>query len=262
MFVRLLIVTASLFLLIGCDPPAKDGNSSSSISNSNAPTPSFSPPEPIKPSSAIDPNFKVNNPYFPLVPGSTLKYTIHYASPVVANVIVVVDSAQENGRQLFAQTWQIVDTGGGDEKNENTVRRYVLDGDNVLQVYEKTQNMFRGQKTTSELKFTKEAAVMPGVSSLRPGATWSQSFTQVFQIAEEKPIVEDKTMTISYKIDGKEDVTVPAGKFKALKVIREVTGNKLPINDFYVQGVGLVKREAGDGTRLELTEYHGVKPAE
>ena len=260
MFVRFLIVTTALFFLAGCDPPKKGGAANSSNSNSNAPALSFSPPDPIKPSSAIDPNFKAVNPYFPLVPGSTLKYRLQYSSPVAANVIVVVDSVEENGKRIFKQTWQIVDTGGGDEKNENTVRSYVLEGDNVQQVAEKTENLYHGQKTASELKFVKEAAAMPGLSSLRPGATWSQSFRQIFQIANQQPIAEDRTVTVSFKVAGTEDVMVPAGKFKALKVTRSVTGNKLEIYEYYVQGLGLVKREGGDGTRLELTEYNGLKP--
>ena len=261
MVFRLLALLVALFALVACDPPKKDRTSNSSNSNANAPPLSFSPPEPIKPSSPLDPNFKAGNPYFPLVPGSTLKYTIHFASPIVANVIVVVDSAQENGKPVFSQTWQIVDTGGGDEKNETTVRRYALEGDNVLQLFERTENLYHGRKTTSELKF-RDSTAMPGAASLRPGATWSLSFTQVFQVGNELPVAADRTVTVSFKLDAKEDVTVPAGKFKALKVTRNVTGNKLQISEHYVRGLGLVRREGGDGTRLELIEYHGLKPEE
>ena len=266
MVLRFFAILLLATVINACDSNSRNSNSNSSNPNSNAnsntaPAPTFAPPEPIRPTSAADPNFKAANAYFPLAPGSTLKYTIHYASPIIANVIVVVDAGQEDGKKVFTQTWQIVDTGGGDEKNETTIRKYVMEGDNVRQVYEKTENIFRGQKSSSELKF-KDGTIMPGLSSIRPGASWAQTFSQVFQLPNQPPASDDKTITVSMKVSGRESVTVPAGKFTGLKVIRSVSGNKLEISEYYVPGLGLVKREGGDGTRMELTEFSGLKPAE
>lgn len=59
---------------------------------------------------------------------------------------------------------------------------------------------------------------------------------------------------------GFENVTVPAGKFRAMKVITEITGGSMPKTrtNWYAEGVGLVK-SATEGGQIkygsELTDY-------
>jgi hypothetical protein len=47
------------------------------------------------------------------------------------------------------------------------------------------------------------------------------------------------------------------GTFKAITVNRKVNENSLV--DFYVAGLGLVKRQSKEGTSWELKEYSGLK---
>ena len=64
----------------------------------------------------------------------------------------------------------------------------------------------------------------------------------------------------SSRVVGFENITVPAGKFRAMKVISEVTGGAIPMTktSWYAAGVGLVK-SATQGGQIkygsELTDY-------
>lgn len=65
---------------------------------------------------------------------------------------------------------------------------------------------------------------------------------------------------------GFEDVTVPAGKFRAIKIVSQVTGGAIPMTrtSWYAEGVGLVKTTTEGGQikyGSELTEYSFKKPA-
>ena len=70
----------------------------------------------------------------------------------------------------------------------------------------------------------------------------------------------------SNRVVGVETVTVPAGKFRAMKVVSEITGASMPLvrTSWYAEGVGLVKTmnvggQIKDGT--ELTDYSFKKEA-
>ncbi len=62
------------------------------------------------------------------------------------------------------------------------------------------------------------------------------------------------------RVDAAEQVTVPAGKFRAMKVVTEVTGGSAAktVTNWYAEGVGLVKSTT-DGGQIkygsELTDY-------
>jgi hypothetical protein len=63
-----------------------------------------------------------------------------------------------------------------------------------------------------------------------------------------------------------EEVTVPAGKFRAMKVVSIVTGASIPMTrtNWYAEGVGLVKSTTEGGQikyGSELTDYSFKKPA-
>jgi hypothetical protein len=70
----------------------------------------------------------------------------------------------------------------------------------------------------------------------------------------------EETININFTVQGTEDVTVPAGKFKAVKITRKV--KETEVTDYYVRGIGLVKRASGEGTTMELREYSGLKAEE
>ncbi|HKP04072.1 MAG TPA: hypothetical protein VJU77_12030 [Chthoniobacterales bacterium] len=62
------------------------------------------------------------------------------------------------------------------------------------------------------------------------------------------------------RVVGSEEITVPAGKFRAMKVVSEVTGSSAPVTKtyWYADGVGLVKTtsEAGEiKYGSELADY-------
>ena len=64
----------------------------------------------------------------------------------------------------------------------------------------------------------------------------------------------------SSRVVGVETVTVPAGKFRAMKVVSEITGASVPLirTSWYAGGVGLVKTTSVGGQLkygFELTDY-------
>jgi hypothetical protein len=257
-----MIVMASMALTACNGNNANSNNRSNSNSTDNANRlQTFTPPAPLKPQSPPDPNFVACNPYFPLVPGSLKKFTIVWSTGLVADVIVVVDAAEENGRKLFVETTQIVDKAGGVNKVEKTVRKYVCDAERVQIIDEKTENRIDGKETTVEFKFRNVATAMIEPASLkRKGSTWTYSFYQLFKSPGELPAAPEEPVIISFESQGEEELTVPAGKFKALKVVRRVGQNQ--VFDYFVPGLGLAKRQSAEGTFWELKEYSGVAPAE
>jgi hypothetical protein len=70
----------------------------------------------------------------------------------------------------------------------------------------------------------------------------------------------------SSRVVGVETVTVPAGKFRAMKVVTEITGASVPLirTSWYADGVGLVKTMSVGGQikyGSELTDYSFKKEA-
>src|SRR5258706_4535836 len=122
---------------------------------------------PIKPASAVDPSYKSCNPYFPLAPGSQIKYLIKFSSGLLADVNFVVDSAVESGRQTFIETTQIVDKSGGLEKLEKTFRKYVCDGEKIQEIDERGNNRAGERANDIEFKFRGVAIAMVDPASFK-----------------------------------------------------------------------------------------------
>src|SRR3989442_1147102 len=112
------IVLMSALALSGCNGDNTNVNSNTSSSANANRVQNFKPPQPIKPLEAANPNFKPCNPYFPLVPGSIAKYVINYSSGIVADLTVVVDAADEEGRKVYTQRSQLIDRSGGMQINQ------------------------------------------------------------------------------------------------------------------------------------------------
>jgi hypothetical protein len=251
----LTLVTAAT--ATGCGGDDKNANE---VAGSNANRPAvLKPVEIIKPTSVVDPAFKSCNPYFPLVPGSQLKYTIKYASPLIADANVVVDAAEEAGQKTFVETTQIVDRSGGLEKLEKTIRKYVCDGERVQLTFENTDNTIAGKHNTVDFNLKGISVVMVETASLnRRGSLWSYSFSQVFHVPDQPSIKPKETVTVNFEAAGAEDITVPAGQFKTVKILRRIRDKEG--TEYYARGIGMVKRVGFDGTTWELKEYAGLKP--
>jgi hypothetical protein len=263
MWTRLAILLLAAIMLQGCNPGGSNDNQNANVSsnaNGNANRlASLKPPDPVKPSGPVDPNFKPCNPYYPLVPGSLAKYTIKFSSSLNADATVVVDSADEDGRKVFTETTQIIDRSGGMQKAETAVTKYICDGERVQIIAYKTNNRIEDRQHVVTSNFATVSTYMPDPASLlRQGTTWAYSFRQTYETPGAPPTTPDEPITINLEVKGEEEVTTPAGTFKAVKVERRVGEARL--TDYFVRGVGLVKRVNVEGTNWELREFAGLKP--
>ncbi len=247
-----------VLLLSGCNNSTSNTNSNSSASNKNV-NPIVEAPPPINPETPVDPNYKSCNPYFPLVPGSITVYTLNYPTALVATQRVVTAQAEEDGKKVFTERTQIVDTSGGANKKELTTRKYVCDGERIQVTYERNENEVDRVPTIFTHRYDNAAYVLPTSADLsRKGATWAYSLKQTIEKPGEPPVANPDPIVVNCEAQGEEEVTVPAGKFKAVKVFKKIKDNY--VIEYYVRGIGLVKRVAKEGTTLELKEYSGLKP--
>lgn len=255
----LVIILLAAITLSGCNGTGSNVNSNGNgNANANAAL-NFKPPTAIKPVDAADPNFKPCNPYFPLVPGSIAKYVINYSSGLVGDLTVVVDAADEDGRKVFTQRSQLVDRSGGMQQNQSIVRRFVCDGDRVQILSEKTETNVTGQLSSSEFEFRENSLMMTDPKSmLTKGSTWTHAFRSVFHLPGQAPARSDQPTIVALEVTGQEDATTDVGTFKAVTVVRKI-GENVTL-DYYVPGLGLVKRHSKEGTSTELKEYSGLKP--
>lgn len=256
------ILMALMAACTSCNPPendnsAKNTNANADSNNNQGPIAIATPPVEIAPSQPLDPNFKECNPYYPLIPGSQARYSLLYSTGLQANAIIVVNQTTEGGLTVFEQKMQIVDKSGGHNKNEIAVEKFVCDKGRIKAIAENRDNTVDQSRTLVELHYTDPAYTMLEPGALKQGATWSYSFTSTLQGSETGTGKSDRSLTASCKVQGEEDVTVPAGKFKALKVIKNI--GKSEITEYYGRGMGLVKRVAGDGTTWELMSYSGLR---
>jgi hypothetical protein len=233
-----------------------NGNRNTSTSNTNLNiTPQV--PDVPKPGDPVS-GYQSCNPYLPLVPGSQTKFTLQYSSPLIADVTVVVSQIEENGRKVLVEKTHIVDKSGGLNKAELTERRYICDNGRVQIIYEKADNRTEKSHVIVETNFKSAATLMLDAPSLmRKGTTWSYNFDQNFHLEGEPPSRTDPT-TINFEAQGEEEIKVPAGTFKAIKILRKIRDSM--VNEYYVAGLGLVKRANKDGTTWELKEYSGLSP--
>jgi len=256
-----MIMLAAL-ALNGCNGSKNGNGNGNGNANGNANRSDFKPPTALKPTGAVDPNFNSCNPYLPLVPGSSAKYVLVYSSGLIADATVVVDSADENGRKVFTETTQIVDRSGGLQIAQTTVKKYVCDGERVQLISEKTDSDIAGQKSTSEFKYRDNSVAMVDPASLaKKGTTWQYSFTKVFNRPGDPPAIINDPTFVTFEVQGDEEVVIPTGKLKAVKLLRKVNENK--VNEYFVRGLGMVKRDfLNEGTSWELKEFSGIKAAD
>lgn len=254
----LFILFLSPLLFSACADDTK--NTNTTVSNSNSRTPPLNVNvAPIRNTSSLDPNFKSCNPYFPLKPGTSAKYTLQYSSPLVAEVTVVTDEVEENGQKVFIERTQIVDKSGGYEKNELSTRKFICEDGRIKILSEQTENKIQGQGSIFDHKFRGVPYVMIDPTALeKKGSKWTVSFTQTISVGDQPPMNPAEPIIINYEAQGEEEVKTPAGTFKALRVARKV--KEAEVYDYYVKGLGLVKRNSREGTNWEMKEYAGLQP--
>ena len=253
----LVIILLATIIFSGCNGTPTNVNSNA---NGNANSAVYiKPPPAIKPVDVADPRFKPCNPYFPLVPGSIAKYVINYSSGIVGDLTVVVDAADEDRRKVFTQKSQLVDRSGGMQITQSTVRRFVCDGDRVQILSEKTDSNITGQQSSADFEYRENSLAMTDPKSiLTKGATWSHAFRTVVHTPGQAPVRSDQPTIIAFEVLGPAEVTTAVGTFKAVTILRKVGENT--VLDYYAPGLGLVKRQAKEGTSWELKEYSGLKP--
>jgi hypothetical protein len=257
MRIYLYVVLVAAIATTGCEP---DKNTNAVVTNSNR-TANVARPEPPKPLEAPDPNFKACNPYYAVVPGSIAKFVVTYSSGLEADATVVVDRIDENGKTLFNERSQLVDRSGGLEINQNTERRLSCDGERIQVLFETNEVTLPTNRTRSEMKYRDNSILVPEPASLqRKGFTWQYAIRPAYVKDDAPAAVPDAPIIVTLESEGEVETTVPAGTFKAIKVRRKV-GQNLSW-DYLVEGIGLVKREAGEGTRWELREYSGLRAAD
>lgn len=253
----ILLAACSLSGCNGADNTANSNSNSNANSNANSGQ-SFRPVQALKPEAPPDPKFKPCNPYFPLVPGSVAKYVINYSSGITGDLTIVVDAADENGRKVFTQRSQLIDRSGGMEITQTTVRTFVCDRGVVQILSEKTESNIAGQESSSEFEYRENSVMMVDAeSAARKGTTWTHAFRSTFHRPGQPPSRSDEPTILAFEVQGPDEVTAAIGTFKAVKIVRKIKDNL--IVDFYVPGLGLVKRQAQEGTSWELKEYSGLK---
>jgi hypothetical protein len=92
-------------------------------------------------------------------------------------------------------------------------------------------------------------------NEIQVGDTWSQTMGLAFTASEEQTF--EYTITTTYTAIGYEEVTVPAGKFNALKIEQKSEmGGPTPMLQllWYAQGVGNIKTEITLGEEIITTQ--------
>lgn len=254
------IILLSTIALSGCNGANTNVNSNINSNGNSNRVLEFKPPQPIKPLEAADPKFKPCNPYFPLVPGSIAKFVINYSSGITGDLTVIVDAADEGGRKIYTQRSQLVDRSGGMQINQSIVRKFVCDGERVQILSEKTESNVAGQQSAIDFEYRENSVMMVDPQSIaRTGTTWTHGFRNVIHNPGQPPSRSDDLKLISFEVGGPAEVTTAVGTFKAVKITRTIGENSTV--DYYVPGLGLVKRQAKEGSSWELKEYSGLKPA-
>jgi len=199
----------------------------------------------------IDPsNFvaRVNNPYFPLKPGTTFIYEGRTAEGFEHDEFAVTHNTRVILGVTCVEVRDRVTTDG--ELTEDTLDWFAQDRDgNVWYFGENTHELEDGLITTIE------GTWMAGVNGDKPGIVMKAHpaigdfYRQEFSLANAEDFAETLSLT--------ETVTVPAGTFHNCLKSQETTPLETDLLEykFYASGVGNVLTvDATTGDRVELVE--------
>ena len=248
MTTRRLFLTTSLLVLpillaAGCGSGGSGGESSSK--GSEAQIVSGAGPGGPAQVSAGDFSATVNNPYYPLKPGTTYRYRgVKDGNPTIDIYAVSHEIKAIEGVPCIAVNDSLYEAG---KLEEQTTDWYSQDGKgNVWYFGEATRELNAHGKTT-----TTEGSWQAGVDGARPGIFMAanpqpgQSYRQEFY----KGHAEDRFKVL----DLTSAVTVPAGSYRTALLTEETTPLEPGVVDhkYYVRGVGNVKEVTARGP-LEL----------
>jgi len=204
-------------------------------------------PAPYDP--VIDPaNFvsKIDNPFFPLVPGTTFIYEDHFGGSLMRDEFAVTHKTRVIDGVTCVEVHDSVFTNGA--LTEDTLDFFAQDKDgNVWYFGESTQELENG------LIFTISGTFMAGVNNDKPGIIMKAHpavgdfYRQEFSLGN----AEDFAQTLSLKAS----VTVPFGSFDHCLRSQETTPLEPDVveDKFYVRGVGnILAVDEHTGERTEL----------
>jgi hypothetical protein len=194
----------------------------------------------------------VDNPYFPLTPGSKWVYEAHLADGGVEHIEVVV---QEETRMVNGVKATVVrDTVTIDgEMHEDTIDWYAQDSEgNVWYLGEEVDNYENGEivNHAGSWEWGKDGALPGIVMWADPSAHIDEEYYQEYFVGE----AEDKGQVLS----ATESVEVPFGSFEDVVQTFDFSSLDPDIQShkFYAAGVGTIKEiELGTGEELVLIEY-------
>ncbi len=197
----------------------------------------------------IDPNnftTVIDNPYFPLAPGTTYTYETHTADGLETDVMEVTHDTRVIGGVTCVEVHDVVSLDG--EVTEDTLDWYAQDlAGNVWYFGENSRQLEDG------LVVGIDGSWIGGVDGGRPGIAMQANpqagdiYRQEFQLEE----AEDMGEVLA--LDGTE--TVPYGSFTGLLVTRDFTPLEPDVDEhkYYAAGIGTILEidlETGDRTEL------------
>jgi hypothetical protein len=204
-------------------------------------------PEPYDP--VIDPaNFvdKIDNPYFPLVPGTNFVYEGQSAAGLVHVEFFVTHNTKQILGVTTVEVHDVVTTNG--EVTEDTLDWFAQDKDgNVWYFGENTEELIGGRPSTLDGTFT------AGENSAKAGIIMEAHpkigdfYRQEFDLDNAEDYAEVSSLT--------ETVTVPAGTFANCLRTPETTPLEPDLNEakWYARGVGnVLTQDLNSGERIEL----------
>src|SRR5215210_3189676 len=249
------IVLLAAIALSGCS--STQNVNSNTNRNKNQSTINVNPNPPI-PIGQPDASFTSCNPYFPLRPGSKYTYNINYPTGLVVTATIVVEEMEQNGRKIFVEKIHLIDQQTkGLEYIQNTERRYICDGQRIVIIYEESATKVRETRNRASFNYGPDTVYLPDPESLnRPDFTWTMGYTYTLTSDIEPPAISNQTTFVNVKVVGEEEVTLPVGKFKAVKIKKDTSGAL--VNEYYVKGLGLGQRETSEGLFWKLDSYSGV----
>jgi hypothetical protein len=200
---------------------------------------------------AIDPaNFvtTIDNPYFPLTPGTTRIYVAHTAAGVIKNVVAATHNTVVILGVTCVEVHDVVFTNG--EVTEDTLDWFAQDKEgNVWYFGENTREVAKGLTISVEGTFT------AGIDGAKPGIIMeahpavSDFYRQEFVLGQGEDVEE--------VIGLNESVTVPYGSFDHCVKVQETTALEpgIIVHDSYAPGIGpVLSIDRPSNDRLELVQ--------
>ncbi|QSQ18583.1 TapB family protein [Myxococcus landrumensis] len=226
-----------------------------------SPTPEVAPRSDTQ---AVEAPAACPNPYFPLEEGLTLTYRAGTSSTFVMSTHGVTPTPEGLRGKLLVK---LKDRQGETEATCST--EGISLGLGGLEGALLSASGMEVQVVSSE------GVAVPAPASLVPGGTWKNSLSVKLRPPASKTGGLRPTIATTFDkaatVEGEEEITVPAGTFKVLKVRNIVTaratrpgaeGRSMETTVWLAPGVGIVKLTTADSTGLELLQVERPRPAQ